>query len=97
MLLVPLGEHIPIVDPDWATAQMPGLAHNLAGAGPTRFVVDPGPPGSGRPAVSLGPLICYEDVFAEFARRGAGVDGGVAGFVNRSDDTLLLNVSLVKS
>ena len=87
VLLVPLGEHIPIVDPDWATAQMPGLAHNLAGVGPTRFVVDPGPPGSGRPAVSLGPLICYEDVFAEFARGVAGVAGGVEVFVNLSNDT----------
>ncbi len=87
VLLVPLGEHIPLVDPDWATAQMPGLAHNIAGAGPTRFVVTPGPPGSAAPGVSLGPLICYEDVFAEFARRVAGVVGGVEVFVNLSNDT----------
>ena len=87
VLLVPLGEHIPLVDPDWATAQMPGLAHNLAGVGPTRFIVEPGPVGSGTPVVSLGPLICYEDVFAEFATRVAGVVGGVEVFVNLSNDT----------
>jgi apolipoprotein N-acyltransferase len=87
VLLVPLGEHIPLVDPDWATAQMPGLAHNIAGTGPTRFIVEPGPPGSGTPVVSLGPLICYEDVFAEFARQVAGVVGGVEVFVNLSNDT----------
>ncbi|MBK9754466.1 MAG: hypothetical protein IPO88_13330 [Nannocystis sp.] len=57
------------------------------GVGPTRFVVEPGPPGSGAPAVSLGPLICYEDVFAEFARGVAGVAGGVEVFVNLSNDT----------
>lgn len=87
VLLVPLGEHIPLVDPDWARAQMPGLAHNIAGVGPTRFIVEPGPPGSATPAVSLGPLICYEDVFAGYARRVAGVVGGVEVFVNLSNDT----------
>lgn len=87
VLLVPLGEHIPLVDPDWATAQMPGLAHNIAGVGPTRFVVAPGPVGSEKPVVSLGPLICYEDVFAEFARGVAGVVGGVEVFVNLSNDS----------
>jgi len=87
VLLVPLGEHIPLVDPDWATAQMPGLAHNIAGTGPTRFIVEPGAPGGGTPAVSLGPLICYEDVFAEFARGVAGVVGGVEVFVNLTNDT----------
>lgn len=87
VLLVPLGERIPIVDPVWATSQVAGMAHNLAGAGPVRFEVVPGPPGSAQAPVSIGPLVCYEDVFAGFARAVAAQDGGVEVFVNLTNDT----------
>lgn len=82
VLLVPLGEEIPLVDPTWAKAQIPAMAHNLAGPGPGRFAV----PTAGGP-LSLGPLICYEDVFAGYARAVAGQPGGVEAFVNLTNDT----------
>lgn len=86
-LLVPLGEEIPLVDPAWAQGLVPGMAHNLRGDGPARFLVTPGPPGSKASPVSLGPLICYEDVFAWFARAVAAQPGGVEAFVNLTNDT----------
>lgn len=87
VLLVPLGEEIPIVDPAWAQGIVPGMAHNLRGAGPARFLVTPGPPGSKASPIALGPLICYEDVFAWFARDVAAQPGGIAAFVNLTNDT----------
>lgn len=87
VLLVPLGEEIPVVDPNWAKDLVPGMAHNFAGQGPERFVVTPGPPGSAAPPVVLGPLICYEDIFPGFARRVAGQEGGVEAFVSLTNDT----------
>lgn len=78
--LVPLGERIPLVDPEWAKRQMVGMAHNFAGSEPTRFVLD-------EPAVALAPLICYEDVFDGLARAAAGQPGGVEAFVNLTNDT----------
>ena len=87
VLLVPLGERIPLVDPVWATSQVAGMAHNLAGEGPARFRVVPGPPGSAAPPVSVGPLLCYEDVFASFARQVAAQPDGVEVFVNLTNDT----------
>ncbi len=79
IVLVPLGERIPLVDPEWAKRNVVGMAHNFAGAAPTRFVVDP--------LVTLGPLICYEDVFDGLARAVAAQDGGVEAFVNLTNDT----------
>lgn len=87
VLLVPLGERIPVVDPEWVTGLVPGLAHNFAGAGPERFVVTPGPPGSTAAPLTLGPLICYEDVFADFAAGVAAQPGGIEAFVNLTNDT----------
>jgi apolipoprotein N-acyltransferase len=87
VLLVPLGEHIPIVDPVWATSQVAGMAHNFAGAGPVRFVVTPGPVGSTAPPIAVGPLVCYEDVAAGFAREVAAQPGGISLFVNLTNDT----------
>lgn len=85
--LVPIGETIPLVDPAWAMQQVAGLSHNLAGSGPARFVVEPGPPGAGGRPLSLGPLICYEDVVAGFARAVAAQPGGVEVFVNLTNDS----------
>lgn len=87
VLLVPLGEEVPLVDPLWAKSLTPGIAHNFAGAGPTRFEVVPGPRGSAGAPVTLGPLICYEDIFAWFARAVAGQPGGIEAFVNLTNDT----------
>ena len=87
VLLVPLGEHIPIVDPVWATSQVAGMAHNFAGAGPARFIVTPGPVGSTTPPIAVGPLACYEDVAASFAREVAAQPGGISLFVNLTNDT----------
>ncbi|MBL9099693.1 MAG: apolipoprotein N-acyltransferase [Myxococcales bacterium] len=78
--LVPLGERIPLVDPEWAKRQAVGMAHNFAGDAPVRFVV-------GDPAVALGPLICYEDIFPDLARAAAALPGGVDAFVNLTNDT----------
>jgi len=86
--LMPFGEYIPIVDPEWARSYIPALSHNLAGEGPKRFEVelaatsqapDPGPP------IQLGPLVCYEDIFPQFARKVAAL--GIHAFVNVTIDT----------
>jgi apolipoprotein N-acyltransferase len=87
VLLVPLGERIPVVDPEWAKGLVPGMAHNQAGLGPDRFTVIPGPPGSKASPISLGPLVCYEDVFANFAAAVAAQPGGIEAFVNLTNDT----------
>lgn len=80
IVLVPLGERIPLVDPEWAKRQAVGMAHNFAGDAPTRFVLED-------PAVALGPLICYEDVFDGLARATAALPGGIDAFVNLTNDT----------
>lgn len=85
--LVPIGETIPLLDPDWVTSRINGLSHNYAGAGPARFVIDPGPPGSTTPPLSVGPLICYEDIVAGFARAVAAQPGGIQAFVNLTNDS----------
>ncbi len=85
--LVPIGETIPWVDPEWAKRQVAGLSHNYAGEGPVRFVVMPGPAGGSVAPLSLGPLICYEDVVTDFARAVAGQPGGVEVFVNLTNDS----------
>src|SRR5690606_3688443 len=87
--LVPFGEYIPIVDPDWARSLIPAMSHNNAGDGPARFVLEPRPrPGEPAPApIAAGPLICYEDIFPEFAREVAAQAGGLEVFVNVTIDT----------
>ena len=79
--LVPLGESVPLVDPDWLTQRIPGIAHLEAGSGPVRFVLES--PGK---VTGLGPLICYEDIIPGFVRRVAGLPGGVELFVNATID-----------
>jgi apolipoprotein N-acyltransferase len=87
VLLVPLGERIPLVDPEWTKGLVPGMAHNFAGAGPERFLVTPGRPGAKASPIALGPLVCYEDVFADFAATVAAQPGGIEAFVNLTNDT----------
>lgn len=85
--LVPIGETIPLVDPEWAKQQVAGLSHNNAGEGPVRFVVEPGPVGASGAPLGLGPLICYEDVVTDFARAVAAQPGGIEVFVNLTNDS----------
>ena len=87
--LMPFGEFIPLVDPDWAKSKIPALNHNFAGKGPVQFVVRPAArDGSGVEApIRVGPLICYEDIFPDFARKVAAMDGGLEVFANLTIDT----------
>ena len=79
--LVPLGESVPLVDPDWLTRRIPGIAHLEAGSGPVRFVLE----GEDQ-TTALGPLICYEDIIPGFVRQVASLPGGVELFVNATID-----------
>jgi len=88
-ILVPFGEYVPLVDPLWAIRHVPSMAHNNAGEGPARFVMQPAATAAD-PAPALlaaGPLICYEDIFAGFAHAVATQPGGVEVFVNVTIDT----------
>lgn len=89
-ILVPIGEYVPIVDPSWVREHVPAVSHNIAGEGPVRFEVDPSPtperPDPG-PPLFVGPLVCYEDIFPDFARRVAAQPGGIDLFVNVTIDT----------
>lgn len=87
--LVPFGEYIPVVEPQWAQEFIPAMSHNFAGTGPARFEVVPGTPSEAKDAepVHLGPLICYEDIFPDFAREVAVQPGGIEVFVNVTIDT----------
>ncbi|MCH9681545.1 MAG: hypothetical protein K0V04_08940, partial [Deltaproteobacteria bacterium] len=62
---------------------------NNAGEGPARFVVLPADPQQGpkAPPIAVGPLICYEDIFAGFAHDVATQPGGIQLFVNVTIDT----------
>ncbi len=84
VVLVPFGEYVPVVDPQWVMSLVPAVSHNNAGKAPARFEVVP--LGDAEP-VHLGPLVCYEDIFVEFAREVAAVDGGIEVFVNVTIDT----------
>ncbi len=88
-ILVPLGEYVPWVDPAWAIEHVPSLSHNLAGTGPSRFVIEPAAPldGSTPEVFAAGPLICYEDIFPGFAHDVATQPGGIDVFVNVTIDT----------
>lgn len=82
-VLVPFGEYIPVVDPDWATEQIPAMSHNHAGEGPARFPLEL----TRGETYMAGPLICYEDIFDDFAHTVATQDGGIEVFVNVTIDT----------
>ncbi len=90
VILVPFGEYVPIVDPDWATDIIPAMSHNIAGTAPARLEIVPAPradrPDAGGP-IHVGPVVCYEDIFPEFARQVAAQDGGIDLFVNVTIDT----------
>lgn len=90
VILVPIGEYVPVIDPLWLRRRVPAVSHNIAGEGPVRFEVQPAPsedrPNPG-PAFFAGPLVCYEDIFPNFARQVAGQSGGIELFVNVTIDT----------
>ena len=84
--LVPFGEEVPVVDPDWLTDRIPNIVHLEAGEGPVRF---PLPQEEGDPksaTTHLGPVICYEDIIPGYVRRVAALEGGVEFFVNVTID-----------
>jgi apolipoprotein N-acyltransferase len=90
VFLVPFGEYIPVVDPEWAMDMVPAMSHNLAGAGPAALPIDPPATAYNRfdpPPFSAGPLICFEDIFAGFARDITRHEGGIEVFVNVTIDT----------
>jgi len=80
--LVPIGERIPFVDPDWARRQIPWISHLQGGAGPVVFEVARA---EGDP-VRVGPLICLEDILTGYALEVARQEGGVEVFVNSTID-----------
>ncbi len=82
--LVPLGESIPIIDPDWLTDRIPSIGHRERGDAPARFVLERSAPSGG--SVSFAPLICYEDIIAGYVHRVAAQEGGVDLFVNLTID-----------
>lgn len=88
-ILVPFGEYVPWVDPEWAIGLVPSMSHNLAGDGPARFVITPAAVAADpEPApIVAGPLVCYEDIFPGFARQVAVQPGGIDVFVNVTIDT----------
>ena len=79
--LVPFGEYLPPVL-DWKIFQplLQGLGGFTAGGGKTLFRFEP----QGRPAVSMGMLICYEAIFPELARQR--VADGAQILLNISND-----------
>jgi len=85
--LVPIGEKIPIIDPDVVTDWIPQIAHHHAGEAAERFAIETLASGSaaGR-SVYVGPLICYEDIIPGFVREVAALPGGVELFVNVTID-----------
>ncbi|MCR9160912.1 MAG: apolipoprotein N-acyltransferase [Nannocystaceae bacterium] len=83
-VLVPFGERIPIVDPRWAQRYVPAMSHNHAGEDPALFPVELA---DGSATYGAGPLICYEDIFADFAREVAAQERGIEFFVNVTIDT----------
>ena len=83
-VLVPFGEEIPLVDPDWARQYVPAMSHNHAGTEPAWFPVELA---DGSATYGAGPLICYEDIFGGFAREVAAQEQGIEFFVNVTIDT----------
>jgi apolipoprotein N-acyltransferase len=89
VILVPFGEYIPVVDPDWATDLVPAMSHNIAGTAPVRLEIVPAPLDRAHASapIHVGPVVCYEDIFPEFARQVASQPGGIDLFVNVTIDT----------
>ncbi len=88
VVLVPFGEYVPLVDPRWVIQMVPAVSHNHAGTAPARFEVTPRSNAqTAETPMYLGPLVCYEDIFVEFAREVAAQSGGVEVFVNVTIDT----------
>jgi apolipoprotein N-acyltransferase len=85
--LVPFGEVIPIIDPEWVSDLIPYIGHHERGEAPVRFVlpVETSPPRPER-TFAAGPLICYEDIIPSFVREVAALPGGVDLFVNVTID-----------
>ncbi len=75
VFLLMFGEYTPLVDPDWFREIFPTAAHLNRGAGPTTLTVN---------GLTLGPLICYEDILPRYARKVA--DEGIHAFVNLTND-----------
>jgi len=84
--LVPLGESIPLIDPDWVTDRIPQIAHHERGEEPARFFVAGRDAAGDRALFPAAPLICYEDIIPSFVRRAAAQEGGVDLFVNVTID-----------
>lgn len=88
VVLVPIGEYVPVIDPDIVTSRITAVSHNHAGTEPARFEVVPrSTDGDVEAPIHAGPLVCYEDIFIEFAREVAAQDGGIDVFVNVTIDT----------
>jgi apolipoprotein N-acyltransferase len=85
--LVPIGEYIPIIDPDWVTDWIPQIAHHHRGEAVSRFAVEvPGVDGAPPATIGVGPLICYEDIIPSFVREVTRQAGGIELFVNVTID-----------
>ncbi len=80
--LVPFGENIPWIDPRWLVERIPTISHINRGSGPKRFRIEVAQ-GS---QVGVGPLICLEDIIADFAYAVTRVPGGIELFVNATID-----------
>ncbi len=78
--LLPFGERIPLVDPAWGEAHLPGAQHYRPGPGPGVFELSGA---AGR--VRLAPLICYEDTIPRYAASAAR--RGIDAFVNLTNDS----------
>jgi apolipoprotein N-acyltransferase len=80
--LLVFGEYVPLIDFELAKRFLPSLGQVNRGAGPVRFDVELG----GGRRVAVGPLVCYEDILADFARRVAAQPEGIELFVNATID-----------
>lgn len=81
-VLFPFGEYVPVLGEDTVRRWLPHAARFAPGQGPRVLSIELG---DGKQPVSMGPLICYEDVFSgpavELARQGAQI------LVNISNDS----------
>jgi apolipoprotein N-acyltransferase len=78
------GEYIPFVDPNWLVERIGSVSYVLPGDEPGRLVLDATPE---HPAVSIGPLICLEDIVPSYVREVAQQPGGVDMLVNLTIDS----------
>lgn len=84
--LVPFGEYVPIVDPSLLTRYVSGVAHHFAGSGPVSFVLEADATSEPHRTLSLGPVICYEDILASYVRAVAAQQNGIDLLVNLTID-----------